>query len=172
MESRPTRSYYFLWKVVAPTPEMIAHAMVMLASSCFLGASRPPIGVPAVARAGALRMYDMPVDPSRYGLDPRSALPEEERVADASFVATTPGEIGMLDNINELQAAIDAAGDKQVLAIKFIRDNCLACASTKELFEEACKEFGAAGAFYLCDYDVRRREWNSRPPRQLCELQV
>ena len=44
-----------------------------------------------------------------------------------------------LGTVGQLQAALDTAGDKQVVVIKFVREGCLACASTMESYRATAK---------------------------------
>lgn len=94
---------------------------------------------------------------AKYGHDPRDGL-DTEVEADADFASTiTPGSVGMLSTVNELQAALDAAaGSDSVVAIKFIRDGCVACASTRDAYASVAKAYGEKGQFYECDFDAAR----------------
>ena len=102
-----------------------------------------------------MRLYDEPPPPDKFGSDPREGLEPEELEPDSTFKIAAPGALGNLETIQQLQTAIAAAGDKQLVSVKFVRKNCAACASTVEVYEAAAKEFGAAGQFYTADFDVR-----------------
>jgi len=89
---------------------------------------------------------------AKYGHDPRDGLSPEDTAPDASF-AVSSGDVGAIGTVGQLQAAIDASGDSQLVVIKFIRDGCLACAATASLYRETAKAYGGAGQFYEVNFD-------------------
>ena len=94
---------------------------------------------------------------SKYGHDPRDGLPADELAPDGSFAVAPPGDLGVMGSIGEFQTALDAAGGKQLVVLKFVRDGCLACASTAELYKSTAKEYGGQAQFYEVNFD------NSKP---------
>lgn len=62
--------------------------------------------------------------------------------------------ISFLQTIGELQAALTFANDaNQLVALKFKRNNCAACASTVEDFAALAEEYGDAGQFYEVSWE-------------------
>lgn len=118
-------------------------------------AFRPPLPA-STARHSAVRMYEMP-DASKYGRDPRLGLASDQFVADADW-SQTPGAVQRLVTINQLEAALEAAdAEKQVVALKFVREGCKACAATSDLFAQTANEYGSAAQFYEVDFDEARK---------------
>ena len=86
---------------------------------------------------------------SKYGFDPReNSEPVTGDAAWASSQAT--GSVALLDNLSQLQGALDAS---KVVVLKFIRGDCAACASTKEKYREAARTYQDRALFFEVDYD-------------------
>tara|TARA_B100000683_G_C12070243_1_gene382475 strand:- start:52 stop:393 length:342 start_codon:yes stop_codon:yes gene_type:complete len=101
-------------------------------------------------------MYAMPEEKAKYGHDPRDGMSSDMLAADEDWTPGSSGEIGALTNVNQLQAALDAAeANNQLVSLKFVRKGCKACASTVEKYAETAQEFADAGQFYEVDFDVR-----------------
>ena len=118
----------------------------------WLAVAPPPHATPARARCAAMaaaanEQYEFV---TKYGVDPRGAA--NDVCADAAFgnAITMNGQVGELNNCNELQAAIDAAGDRLVV-LKFQRAECAACASTHHLFAAAAKRRRKTAHFFTVD---------------------
>ena len=86
------------------------------------------------------------------GIDPRGESSEGCSKPDATAV-TAPGVVGTLENIDQLQAAID--GCDHSVVIKFWRDGCPACKSTVEKYEAAAQKY-LSSSFYLVNYNSAR----------------
>ena len=82
-----------------------------------------------------------PGSADKYGHDPRDGLSGDDLKPDSSFASSiAPGTVvETLGTVGQLQAALDTAGDKQVVVIKFVREGCLACASTMESYRATAK---------------------------------
>ena len=93
---------------------------------------------------------------AKYGHDPRDGLSSDETAPDPAFTVAA-GTVGQIGTIGELQAAIDASGDSQLVVLKFVRDGCLACASTAASYKKTAESYGDAGQFYEVNFD------NSKP---------
>lgn len=104
-------------------------------------------------------------DTAKYGHDPRDALEPAAYVADTGLAIGATGTVGTLTTVNELQAALDVAAERNALvSLKFVRDGCPACASTRELFIDAAKECGEKGIFFEVDFNA------AKALCRLCEL--
>lgn len=110
-----------------------------------------------------VEMYAMPEDNQKYGHDPRDG--KSEVVADPAW-KTSPGVVSQLRTIGELQAALNSAEDKQVVALKFKRSNCAACASTVEDYAALAAEYEDAGQFYEVSYE------DSKELIKLCQMRA
>lgn len=85
---------------------------------------------------------------SKYGHDPRDALEVSDYAPDVEFTrGLTVGAVSVLSTVNEFQAALDSASCTAVVVVRFVRDGCTACASTKKLFEATAKDYGEKGLF-------------------------
>uniref|UniRef100_A0A7S2JMK3 Thioredoxin domain-containing protein n=1 Tax=Haptolina brevifila TaxID=156173 RepID=A0A7S2JMK3_9EUKA len=94
-----------------------------------------------------------PDESAKYGKDPRS----ETIAAKIDFKTVATGKVGTLSSIEELQASLDVADkNQQVVVLKFMRKDCMACASTKKQFESTARSYAAGGQFYEVDFDVSR----------------
>ena len=72
----------------------------------------------------------------------------------SSFNPPADGSVSTLLNLQQLQAALNTARNRnQVVALKFIRKGCKACASTVEQYAETAKEYKDAGQFYTVPYE-------------------
>ena len=110
-----------------------------------------------------VEMYAMPEDNLKYGHDPRNGMLEV--VADPAWSAA-PGMVSPLRTVAELQAALDSADADKVVAIKFKRSNCAACASTVEDYAALAAEYEATGLFYEVSYD------DSKDFIKLCQMRA
>lgn len=71
-----------------------------------------------------------------------------------SFNPAADGSVSTLLSVQQLQAALNAAKNRnQVVALKFIRKGCKACASTVEQYAETAREYKDAGQFYTVPYE-------------------
>ena len=119
-------------------------------SRCHSRMAASPSPPPAVDLRFAGR--EQPEAASKYGKDPRAA--GEAVTPDATFTGSGAGAVGVLADVAQLQAALDrgsAAG--QVVVIKFVRKDCLACASTRPQFTEMAATYMEKGQFYEVDFD-------------------
>ena len=100
------------------------------------------------------------VTASRYGIDPRSGCEPGSIEPNDSWAAESisAGEVGVIDNVNKLQAAIDsaAASEARFVVVKFERHDCIACGQTRQLYVDAAKEFGPTGLFLSVDCMVAK----------------
>ena len=127
----------------------------MAVASCLLTVPHPS-RLSMTPRTAPINCYAMPEENEKYGHDPRDGLSRDAYAPSADWNAPPPGTVGQLTSINELQSALDAAeAAQQLVSLKFVRDSCKACASTAERYEDAAKEYGAAGQFYTVNFDVR-----------------
>ena len=109
-----------------------------------------PLANAAAARVASPNL----VEASKYGMDPREGLSSEEISVDSDWAASiSPGRISELGSVGQLQAAIDAAGTDAVVVLKFQREGCAACASTREVYETTAKQLSDGGLFFVVDYD-------------------
>ena len=74
--------------------------------------------------------------------------------------------MGRVDTINQLQAALQSAADTQLVALKFVRNDCAACAATEEAFAELAKAHGEDGQFYTVNVEDAKRL------RKLCGIRA
>jgi len=89
---------------------------------------------------------------SKYGKDPRAA--GQAVTPDATFTGSGTGAVGILADVAQLQAALNrGSAAKQVVVIKFVRKDCLACASTRPQFREMAATYMEKGQFYEVDFD-------------------
>ena len=96
-----------------------------------------------------------------YGCDPRDGLSSDEFKPCTAFAAPEPGKVGRLMTIGQLQAAVNAAGNEQLVVVKFMKGDCVPCELTVGLFRELASAYGSQGQFYTCDLDEAQ---------QLCRL--
>ena len=117
---------------------------------CHPRMAAPPSPPPAVDLRFAGR--EQPEVASKYGKDPRTA--GEVVTPDAAFTGTGTGTVGILANVAQLQAALDrGSAARQVVVIKFVRKDCLACASTRPMFTQMAATYMEKGQFYEVDFD-------------------
>ena len=100
----------------------------------------------------------------KYGHDPRDV--DDPIEGDAGWAAgLTSGQISELGNLPQLQGALDAAeADSGLVIIKFMRDGCVACASTQKQYARAAKDYAAKARFFEVNYD------NSKSFCRKCEV--
>jgi thiol-disulfide isomerase/thioredoxin len=109
---------------------------------------------PVAWRGSNLAMYEDAMDKMKYGHDPRNGLSREAYEPSPEW-SSPVGAVAELATINQLQAALEAAeAKKQLVALKFVRKGCKACAATEEDYAATAQEFADAGQFYVVDYDV------------------
>ena len=129
---------------------LLAAPLFVVGWSALTGPAVPFSRAHALANAAATPK----VEESRYGMDPREGLSSEEITVDSKFAASlSPGRITELGSVGQLQAAIDAAGTDAVVVLKFQREGCAACASTREVYAKTAKQLGDGGYFFFVDYD-------------------
>ena len=118
--------------------------------------AEPPSPPPAIdlRRPAAQQAAAAAAEAAKYGFDPRDSVAEDvDLVPDAEFAIST-GAVGSLGTVEQLQAALNAADDKQqVVVIKFMREGCTACASTVDKIKSVAKQYAGAGQFYEVNYD-------------------
>ena len=117
---------------------------------------RTAVAPPAIdlRRPAAQQAAAAAAEAAKYGFDPRDSVAEDvDLVPDAEFAIST-GAVGSLGTVEQLQAALNAADDKQqVVVIKFMREGCTACASTVDKIKSVAKQYAGAGQFYEVNYD-------------------
>lgn len=108
---------------------------------------------PLVANTATTSSIPPPAVNSKNGVDPRPNLSPNELVPDTEWAASiTPGTIGKLSNVNQLQAALDtAAASSGFVVLKFEREDCVACATTRELYADAAVDGREGGLFFSVD---------------------
>ena len=143
------------WSPASPLPVTIR--TLRAESSAVMAAPSPP---PAVD----LRANAKPPVQDKYGRDPRDS--SEAVAGDAAWAATlSAGQINSLENIEQLQGALDAASaGQELVVIKFMRDGCAACASTQKQYQAAAKSYASRAKFFEVDYDL------SKPFCKACKL--
>ena len=92
----------------------------------------------------------------KYGGDPRASLAEERGapiVGDAAWAVanTKRGAVHQLETAEQLEAAIQAAGDGMVV-IKFETVGCQKCEETRPFFLDAASEYADKGLFYVVNF--------------------
>ena len=138
----------------AIVPLQPGHSRRQLAFTAFAAPTPPPA---VDNRRGGSPGAAKPEVTDKYGHDPRDGKEASEFQPDGSYVPPGAGSIGSIGSLGELQSALDAAqSDKQVVAIKFVRDGCLACASTASAYKSTAEQFGAKGQFYEIDFDQNK----------------
>lgn len=118
--------------------------LFVVTQSLLVSPTRLPIVMrpPHYPRARSTCMSD-----PKYGVDPRTTMPDTPTIP-----AWTPGQVGAIQAAGELIGAVDAAAaDGGFVAVKFWRDGCKACESTKEKWAQAAVQY-PKGRFYLINY--------------------
>ena len=109
----------------------------------------------AAVRMPTIAMNDL-MTVEKYGGDPRAKYEKEWGPInpDAKWAAsnTKRGAVGLLGSVEQLQAAISAAGDGLVV-MKFEREGCVACEETRQDYLDAAAEFSEKGLFYIVDFN-------------------
>lgn len=92
----------------------------------------------------------------RFGHDPRDDMEPDEIVADCEWTPAQPGSVHSLDTIGQLQAALDAAGETQLVVLKYMREGCKACAATNGDYSKMAQVYGVDAQFYTVNAMVAK----------------
>jgi len=92
---------------------------------------------------------------NKYGHDPRG---DDAVEGDSTFAsALTAGEISNVCTIQEFVGVLDAAAAaNEVVVLKFMREGCAACASTKKQYTDTAKMYASKAKFFEVDYDAAK----------------